>query len=267
MKGRGTTMSYFQGTWKNEYGSIVTLEDGGNGYLYGTYVSSTGASGTYHIVGWGSTQSPTSGNGVGVSLALLWRSFQGGTPDPSWHWVSGFGGQGILDASGLPTMSLNHALVATDDDPGVGTVGTYLDKLLYRIQVLDTKPAKAKDHRGKRAKALGDPIEGSWVCASPPMSLSLTVEDQPSGFVGGTLTIGGQSVSCVGFADDDAQSGGIALEGLTITCIVNGQYVVFCGSLNLSSGALVLMQMMSTGTASGLAFMQTSAQWVTFVRG
>ena len=262
-------MSYFQGQWQNIYNSLLTLNAGDGDYLYGNYSSTTGSSGTYYVAGYGSLLTPTQQNGVGITLSLFWRSYTPGTEDPSWHWVSGFGGQGILDAQGNPTISLNHMLVATDDFPGLAPVGTYADKLIYTPYPSAAKGHAPADHRkrpGKRGP-IADPIDGTWVCASPRVSISLTVEDWDVGWVTGRMSVGGAPAPLVGFVDTRAQTANLAYEGITVASYINGQYVCLCGRLDLARRQIDVLRLVSGGTASNATYVQTSVQGFTLVPG
>jgi hypothetical protein len=47
------------GVWKNEYGSIMTLNLAEPNMLTGTYESSTGSFGTYRVIGYETNAEPT----------------------------------------------------------------------------------------------------------------------------------------------------------------------------------------------------------------
>lgn len=258
-------MSAFNGTWQNQYGSKLTLYED-TGFLQGTYQSSTGSTGEYYVIGFGSRQNPTTQNGVGICLSILWRSFVAGTPDPSWHWVSGFGGQLILQSDGTPNIIFNHDLVATDDFAGVGNVGSYLDKLIYTpYNNTENKshPPKLKD--SKKTSELTDPVNGFWKCKTPALNLKLFLElmDENSGLLYGSLQLNEENLPVFGFADNKAKADGLKLEGVSFCVATNdGKFMAFSGWMNMETNELVLLQQISRGTASDIQYMQTSARTV-----
>jgi saccharopepsin len=256
-------MSNFNGSWQNQYGSVLTLAASENDSLYGIYTSSTGSTGAYYVVGFGSTDTATQSQGVGVALSILWRSYEQGKPDPSWHWVSGFGGQLIVESSGVSNIILNHDLVATVDFPGVGNVGSYIDKLVYApAQGHTTSEVRAFEKNGE---IVNDPINGTWVCQTPQlaMNLSLQVVDDSSGFMSGEMELDGNFYPVLGFADNNASSEGLNLEGVALAASLgNGTYMAFSGWLDIQRNEVVLLQQTSQGTAADLQYMQTSVQTI-----
>jgi hypothetical protein len=255
-------MSNFDGAWQNQYGSVLTLVSDGEA-LFGTYTSSTGSTGAYYVVGFGSTDAATQSHGIGVALGILWRSYEQGTPDPSWHWVSGFGGQLIVESSGVPNIILNHDLVATDNFPGVGNVGSYIDKLVY-VPTSIGKTSSPK--QPQQTNVVPDPINGTWQCTMPQPGLALQLQmfDVDSGFIAGNVQLSdGQVYPLMGFADSNAKSQGLSLEGIACTVSLGkGVYIAFSGWLDLKQNQLVLLQQTSQGTAASVQYMQTSVQTI-----
>jgi len=255
-------MSNFDGAWQNQYGSVLTLVSDGEA-LFGTYTSSTGSTGAYYVVGFGSTDAATQSHGIGLALSILWRSYEQGKPDPSWHWVSGFGGQLIGDSTGAPNIILNHNLVATDNFSGVGNVGSYIDKLVY-APTADGKTNSPK--KPEHTNVVDDPINGTWQCTMLPIGLMLTLQmfDAEIGFIAGNMTLNDGSVyPLMGFADNSAKSQGLSLEGVACTASLGkGMYMALSGWLDLTQQQLVLFQQTSQGTAADLQYMQTRVQSV-----
>jgi hypothetical protein len=95
------------GTWENEFGSTLELGPvASDGTFRGSYLSHTGATGRYPVVGVADPQ-PV-GNNQAVSFCVSWRSLEG-PEDPSWHWVSGF--TGLLNLrSGEETLATTYLL-------------------------------------------------------------------------------------------------------------------------------------------------------------
>lgn len=253
------------GVWTNSYGSIMELTQLVGGMVSGTYQSSTGSTGKYYVVGMANGAEPTPETGQGVALSIYWRSYAGGQGDPSWHWVSGLSGQ--VDISGpQPTMYLMHAMVATDDFPGVADVGTYIDKLVYTPKA-DAVPGRVDDLSGERAA--GDPITGLWTSREDPsLRLSLAISNPNVGYVTGTLYAASKSYVVLGFTDVDAESSGIARQGLSVSICVSttGTCQSMAGSLDFASGILTLAVFASKGTAPDAIYTQTRLSQLTFVR-
>jgi hypothetical protein len=254
------------GKWVNAFGSVVYLDQVGTGVV-GVYASTTGSSGAYWVVGV-ANPNPPAGAGESLALSILWRSFQGGTGDPSWHYVSGFSGQRIT-LNNTPTLSLIHDMVATTPFPGVVPVpGSYLDKLLY------TPYAGSQAQPGNWpprfcAPAAATPIDGIWTSTqTPDLKLTLAVEDLTFGYVTGSLQTPDGTVALAGFTDTYAGSGGLRLQGLTLNALLpdNQTVVALAGSLDLKQNLLTLSWLQSSGTAAGSTWIQTSLQSLTFTR-
>jgi len=254
-------MSNFDGAWQNQYGSVLTLVSDGEA-LFGTYISSTGSTGAYYVVGFGSTDAATQSHGIGVALSILWHPYEQVKPDPSWHWVSGFGGQLIGDSTGAPNIILNHDLVATDNFPSAGNVGSYIDKLVYTPSIKSTLPKKFNQTK----TPIADPINGTWQCTMPQTGPILTLQmfDADSGFISGNMMLNDGGVyPLMGFADSNAKSQELSLEGVACTVSLgNGVYIAFSGWLDLTQNQLVLLQQISQGTAARVQYMQTSLQTI-----
>lgn len=112
------------GIWKNEFGSLMAITaveaDGG---FRGLYSSTTGASGTYRVVGTSDPNPPEVTRTL--AFAISWRSITG-EYDPSWHYNSGFAGQLQL-IDGQPRITTTYLLVentAPADNWGATVVAT-----------------------------------------------------------------------------------------------------------------------------------------------
>ncbi|HEX7681411.1 MAG TPA: avidin/streptavidin family protein [Thermoanaerobaculia bacterium] len=258
------------GAWINVYGSVVTLVqlDGqlDGGVVAGTYTSTTGSSGSYWVVGFTDPNPPVGGNGQSLAFCILWRSFSGGTPDPSWHYVSGFSGQ-MVTVDGTPNLVMIHDMVATTPDPGVvAMIGSYPDKLTYLPHTSGALPDWPPPFTQPTS---ADPVDGNWSCVQDPIiTLTLTVQDLTSGYLTGTLGTAGGSVSLAGFTDNGAGAAGLTLQGLTVSALLpDGMVVAVAGSLNLATDALTMSWLESNGTAEGSTYMQTRLRGLEFRRG
>ncbi|CAG9295211.1 avidin/streptavidin family protein [Celerinatantimonas diazotrophica] len=68
------------GHWQNSYGSTLDLNVAHNGSLVGQYASTTGASGTYPVLG--QCQTNAAGTGIGLVLGISWRALSNTDPAP-----------------------------------------------------------------------------------------------------------------------------------------------------------------------------------------
>lgn len=256
------------GSWVNVFGSVVTLQQFDDGVVVGMYTSTTGASGSYWVVGFTDPNPPTNGNGQSLAFTILWRSFDGGTPDPSWHYVSGFSGQMVVVDS-TPSLVMIHDMVATAVDPGVvDIIGSYPDKLTYAPYTpVATPPTWPPPFQ---LPIDGDPVDGAWICIQDPnISFLLDVDDQISGSLTGTLNTTTGSVHLTGFTDTGAGNAGLTLQGLTVAALLpDGHMVVtIAGSLNLATRSLTMSWLESNGTAADSTWTQTRLRGLDFVRG
>ncbi len=251
--------------WINEYGSIMDLWQADDGAIVGLYASSTGSTGTYLVVGWAAGAPPSAQCGQSVSLSIYWRSLDGGAGDPSWHWVSGLGGQRLLGVEGQPdSMPLSHAMVATTDFPGLAGPGTYIDKLLYRAQ--GPSPAGSAAPR-VAGGAEADPVDGLWQCREEPgLRLTLRLADSGYGYVEGTLLRGDEAHPVRGVTDGGALAAGLDRQGVAVTAPGGQGYsLALAGSL-ARDGLMTLTAFTSQGTAPGNGYLQTRLGALTFVK-
>ncbi len=251
------------GSWINSYGSVMYLGQASNGFVGGVYTSTTGSSGSYWIAGFAS---PTAAGDIGEPLAfsILWRSFAGGQPDPSWHYVSGMSGQMLADPRSLIMI---HDMVATDPFPALGAgIGPYFDKLIYE-PYSGGQPSPGQWPPPFTPPRQSDPIDGTWTCIQDPnIAFTIALQDQQSGFVTGTLTTAEGSCALAGFTDNGAGAAGLALQGLTLSALLpDGQNVVaIAGSLDLAARTLSMQWMQSNGTAADTTYLQTRVEGMDF---
>ena len=257
------------GTWQNSYGSVMSLTQFADGLVSGQYSSSTGSTGRYWVVGCADTTEPTAAKGQAVSLTIFWRSIDPGTPDPSWHWVSGLGGQLVID-NGVPSLILLHALVATDDFPGLAPPGTWLDKLVY-LPKTDVDAASAAALPTERHKASGDPLDGHWICEQDAsLSLQLSVTDARIGLVEGSLLRPIGTSTVIGFTDGYAASDSLPLQGVALAVAVDpatGRAQCLAGRLDRARDRLEFTVFDSRGTAADASYVQTAVGALSFRRG
>lgn len=260
------------GKWINSFGSVVWLEQDLSGSIFGVYSSTTGSSGAYWVVGSADptlvgTNSPTDDVGQSVVLSIFWRSILGGSGDPSWHYVSSLSGQ-LVTLNEVPTLFMIHDMVATAPFPGVVPAqGSYLDKLLYTPANLTPAPRQWPPLFVPPQSPQA--ISGTWVSSSDPgVNITLTVQDEVTGYVTGTLQIQDASVPTVGFTDVYAGIDGLSLQGLTLSAFFpdNRNVAGLAGSLDLTSDVLSVSWLQSRGTLPGSTWIQTNLQCIDFVR-
>lgn len=260
------------GTWVNSYGSSMILaQDATTGAISGTYQSSTGSTGVYNVLGYALPGFATPALGEAFALSIFWLSTAGGPSDPSWHWVSGLGGQAVSAGTSSQTLNLIHCLVATDAFPDLAQPGSYVDKLVYESTPIASSTgiaaSLARPALRKAMSVMPNPINGSWVCgAAPGIVLVLSLVDQDTGQVAGSLTYGGSTYTLNGFTDCNAVSDKIPLQGLAVTAALADQNMVISlsGSLEFSSGQLTLTQLLNQGTANTATYVQTTVDQLVF---
>jgi saccharopepsin len=255
------------GQWVNAFNSVAGLVQLSNGEVVGTYSSTTGSSGAYWVVGFTDPDPPADGSGQALALSILWRSYQEGTPDPSWHYVSGFSGQ-LVTLQGVPTLNLIHDMVATTPFSGAGidTAGSYLDKLTYTPYASPNPSSRQWPPPISRPSLRGG-INGTWVATQcPDTTLSLQVQDDTWGYVTGTLTTSAGTANVVGFTDPYAASGGLNLQGLSISALLPDGHSVLAlaGALDLGAGLLSLSSLRSGETQPASTWIQTRMEAFTF---
>jgi saccharopepsin len=259
------------GTWINNYGSTMTLAQDSNGAISGVYKSSTGSTGVYNVLGYAMQAAALPTEGEAFAISIFWRSTAGGPSDPSWHWVSGLGGQMVDPGTTGETLNLIHCMVATDAFPGLAAPGSYLDKLVYQSTPITAATPIASGLATSALRqafaAVADPINGTWVCTTnSQITMTLALTNQTSGQVSGTLTYGNGAYPLNGFADSFAQGEGLTVEALAVTARVDGEGIVlaWAGSLDLTTNEITVTQLANAGTANNATYVQTTVDKLVF---
>lgn len=254
------------GTWKNDYGSVMTLTVAGN-VITGSYQSSTGSTGRYAVTGYQPSTRPLQEKGLPVALAIEWHALDKAQADPSWHWVSGLCGQ-IHRISGEDRLQLSHLLVATSDFPDLANQGTYIDKLIYRriaAETVEPRPAPptfvSEQH---------NPLNGTWL-ATQGYSLELHVRatsQHALGCVSGTLTTPTEQVAVSGFTDINAGTGGLSRQSVSLAAAQEHSETVLAlaGSLDLEEDGLALLALFTSSTPASQGYVQTRVKSMMFRR-
>lgn len=241
------------GTWKNHYGSVMTLNVNGN-RVTGTYQSSTGSTGRYEVVGYQLKSAETPNQGLPVALAIEWHSIGKEPADPSWNWSSGLCGQVTLSGT-EDILELSHLLVASSDFPGLAQRGTYIDKLRYRR----TGAVAAERLASTPSTETDNPLNGTWLAADGTV-LAVTVHAEWEGRFGrvtGYLSGPSGATAVAGFTDISAAAGGLPLQSVAITAAEQTAALSLSGSLNLHSDVLELAVLSTVSTVPANAYVQT----------
>ncbi|WP_256579824.1 MULTISPECIES: avidin/streptavidin family protein [unclassified Pseudomonas] len=254
------------GTWKNEYGSVMTLAVTGN-RIRGTYQSSTGSTGKYEVTGFqlGTPASPALSQPV--TLAIEWHSTGDDPADPSWNWCSGLNGQMSVTPAG-DRLQLSHLLVASSDFPGLAGQGTYIDKLTYRR--VDTAALDDSGAEPLEMLPIEDALNGTWV-ADNGTTLELIVyasSQRRSGHVRGQLSTPEGNVEVSGFTDINALASRLALQSVSLTAAQTQESSVssLCGSLELQGEVLNLFSVTSSATTPQRSYLATQVLALRFKR-
>lgn len=255
-----------EGRWRNEYASVMELRMEADGRLHGGYRSTTGSTGSYHVLGWADPRPFPSPMGRSLALSILWRSIGDDPEDSSWHWVSGLGGQ-LLGEGDNRGIFLLHDMVATTGFPGQAGIGHHLDKLHFQPFAGETPPAPdtARDFEAARMAA-GDPgpLSGIWEEeVNPKAGISFRFLDPRHGFVEAELRLKGATFPLWGFADPHAKAGDCRLMGISLAGLVTGdsgerdEAIAMAGSLDLHEMILTLTVFKNRGTSLDLRYTQT----------
>lgn len=250
------------GHWQNSYGSTLDLSVSENGNLIGKYASTTGASGTYPVLG--QCQTNASGSGIGLVLGISWRALDDTKTTPTynntWHWVSTYCGQ--LTTSG--NLSVINSLVGTTAF-GDTSKGDYVDKLsfdrLSDADAFDQSWACAGDK-------VDNLLNGYWLLPSGDCALELEVVSD-YGLVQGKVVFANKSYLAVqGFTDTQTPLSGETpwRQSVTFNVCSGTQILSFSGYLDISLNQLILTCWQAYGTAPGDEYLQASATAYNFVR-
>jgi len=254
------------GTWKNDYGSVMTLAVTGN-RIRGTYQSSTGSTGKYEVTGFQLGAPATPALSQPVALAIEWHSIGDDPADPSWNWCSGLSGQMSATPAG-DRLELSHLLVASSDFPGLAGQGTYVDKLSYRRA--DTAALDDPVAAPLEILPIEDVLNGTWVADNgATLELSVHASSQRRfGHVYGTLSTPAGDVEVSGFTDINATATKLSLQSVSLTVAQMPEAKVsnLCGSLELQGEVLNLFVMTSSATTPLGSYLATQVATIRFKR-
>lgn len=268
-----STTFNLNGRWVNSYGSQMDLTVEPTGEIFGTYSSTTGASGRYLVYGYCSPGNPTSEQGQPVALSITWRPFDTQTENESWHWVSTYCGQLLSTTSengseSKEELSVINSLVATTRYIGAEP-GNYIDKLAFSKQddSGECEPAQLQE-MFHASNATDNPINGTWADENNDLQLTLSLVNQQNGVVYAELTHCNQTITLKGFTDTlaltEAGRQSLTLSGMLTDS--QNKPVSLNGYLDRHSDQLVLTYWSAYGTSENAAYLQTSASDTLFSR-
>lgn len=269
------------GVWVNSYGSQMTLKVQDDGRVWGQYASTTGASGTYWIVGCCLPYDPHREAGQPLVLSIYWKPIPQPGNEPqnkSWHWVSSYCGQlsWINDpASREQRLQLEviNDLVATSDFNGYA-LGCYIDKLQFHCSQQRSQQSSQQllqltnDLQGIfEGEQQPSSINGSWKVPGETNSLHLSLMDSASGAVTGQLHWCGEEIALYGFCDvlpltSERQS--LTVSGYSRA---KARPVSLSGYLDVALGQLRLTRWQAMTTTPQDTYMQALSSVSVWVRG
>ncbi|PWI32565.1 hypothetical protein DI392_14160 [Vibrio albus] len=241
------------------------------GEIFGTYSSTTGASGRYLVYGYCSPDNPTNEQGQPVALSITWRPFDSQTENDSWHWVSTYCGQllpitntdepGSDNDDRSSVLSVINSLVATTRYNGAA-LGDYIDKLAFHKQddVAQFQPDDIEEmfHSHSRVE---NPINGTWKDTVNDLQLTLSVVNEQNGLIYAELTQNNQTLTLKGFTDTLSlpypKRQSITLSGIRKDS--DSTPVSLSGYLDQQNEQLILTYWSAYGTPEAEAYLQTNA--------
>ncbi|AEF55186.1 avidin/streptavidin family protein [Marinomonas posidonica] len=241
------------GVWKNEYGSSMTLEVSDAGQIVGEYQSTTGASGTYLLVGHCRPHNPDQQLGQPLVLSIFWRPIDSSAEDDGVHWVSTYCGQ--LNSNGEMTV-INTLLTTTSYQ--AFEPGDYIDNLVFKKSastpaLVNLTPWQEKSEQN------GNPINGVWSSDDMAIQLALAVQNTTYGVLAGELSYQGEKIQVIGFTDTYANNNilqSLSLSGYMLTTL---QPISLVGRMNLTEDRLLLSRWLANGTDADNAYFQANS--------
>ncbi|MCZ2720777.1 hypothetical protein O1D97_03745 [Marinomonas sp. 15G1-11] len=248
------------GCWENSYGSKMNLIVLSDGWVFGDYTSTTGASGTYFVLGRVSHQPVTKDVGQALVLSIFWKPIHKAPPDNSWHWVSSYCGQ--LQSNG--TLTVVNSLVVSMEYEGIA-IGSYIDNLTFKKSISTSsslpQPSFFDLFNCSTSCLHKCALTGLWQDTEEGISLNLATFNVEIGLIKGTLKYEGETIEMRGFYDMNADS--IGLQSITLSGCLSGNPIALSGSLNTEKNTLTLFRWLACGTTSEEVFLQANASgWI-----
>ncbi|HFQ4929822.1 TPA: pepsin-like aspartic protease [Vibrio vulnificus] len=257
---RYESQSDFTGRWVNSYGSQMDLTCNEEGELFGSYSSTTGASGRYLVYG-STTLEKHEGKGSPLVLSITWLPYDQTVGNESWHWVSTYCGQ--LTANDSKQMSVINSLVATCSYEG-SERGDFIDRLGFE-KISGYVPLE--QHKHLEDVFNGDysiqenEINGLWHSELSDISISITLQDIQTGLSFALFKQGDETCRMKGFVDVyDASAPRHPRQSITLSGCLCGTPISVSGYLDRSKDTLVLTYWRALAQSEADSYMQSNAQ-------
>jgi hypothetical protein len=243
------------GSWENSYGSVMVLDVAEDCFIFGEYVSHTGSSGTYLVIGHCQPTNPEDDAGQPLVLSIYWRSVGGEEPDDGSHWVSTYCGQ--LDKNGQITVI--NALITTTRYQAFSP-GDYIDKLTFTKQPITRNvTTKSIELIESKKELVANPINGVWVNKEQAIELTVFVQAQKYGVVNGWLSYEGELISLLGFTDIFADKNILQSVSLSGYMLNTHHPISLVGRINQDASVLVLSRWLANSTTIEESYLQASS--------
>ncbi|MCG9652880.1 pepsin-like aspartic protease [Vibrio vulnificus] len=257
---RYESQSDFTGRWVNSYGSQMDLTCNDKGELFGSYSSTTGASGRYLVYG-STTTEKHEGKGSPLVLSITWLPCDQTVGNESWHWVSTYCGQ--LNANNSNQMSVINSLVATCSYEG-SERGDFIDRLGFE-KISGYVPLEQHQHLGEvfngNYPIQENDINGHWYSELSKISISITLKDSQTGLSFALFKQGDDSCRMKGFVDVyDASAPHHQRQSITLSGCLCGTPISISGYRDRNKDKLVLSYWRALAQPESESYMQANAQ-------
>ncbi|SON49190.1 pepsin-like aspartic protease [Vibrio tapetis] len=255
------------GRWENSYGSQMDLLTQPSGEVWGTYSSTTGASGCYYVYGWSSEHNPTQAEGQAVALAITWRAHDADAePNDSWRWMSTYCGQMVNDTQ----LSVINSLVATNHYGGA-QVGDFIDKLMFDkcSSVEKQEDNQLLSNLFNQSELVSSPFNGTWWDEQHELTLQCAVVDERQGLLNVQFEQHNKVTTLKGFADTLPALLGADVERRSLSVAgkgLSGLPISVSGYLDREADKLIVNLWTAHGTSVEDSYMQANAQQLCFTR-
>ncbi|HAS6052973.1 TPA: hypothetical protein I7122_09520 [Vibrio vulnificus] len=252
--------SQFVGRWVNSYGSQMDLVTNEKGELFGSYSSTTGASGRYLVYGFGCKRAEKE-KGMPLVLSISWHPYDQMEENASWHWVSTYCGQ--LTERNNKEMSVVNSLVATCSFEGAET-GDYLDLLSFE-KVTDyislEQQQDLEQFFASTSSVHENKINGDWISELSDVSVSIYLKDPETGLSFASFRQDGKTAEMKGFVDVfDSKNITSDRQSITLSGCLEGVPVSISGYRDRIKDKLVLSYWRALAQPESESYMQANAQ-------
>ncbi len=271
------------GQWANEFNSVMDIKPiGPPGWFVGSYASTTGATGTYLILGIidpAITEISPGGPGVPCAMALSWRPVDGTKADESWHWMSGMGGQFRLTPRGGPEFGVLHSFDTSSSMPILKIIaGNYLGDLNF-VPYNGSKLSGAVEaeitnleRHVRRTLPESSQTTATWVSTGKANVSIKLVTDSSSPVLYGAYHTDDGSYLIQGLYDNQAENGGLNLQSISLLTLTpdavtgKSKAISLSGTIDLPSGTMTTLAMHCRSREYGSRYLQSQVETIQFKR-